>query len=221
VDRRNFLGMVAGAGLATMAAGAPKGKARLRIGIVGGGIIGAAVAMRCAEAGADVTLLEKTAPAAGATSKSLAWINAFMDDDYYSRLRLGAIDRWHKVDRALGIGVVWGGYLNFTNQPGDRGRMAKQVAQLAAAGHPTRAIDAAELKRISPAIAPGSLVEAIYSDSGGHVDPVVATRRFLAAATAAGAKIVFPCAVTTIEPSDKGVVAMTTKGAWHSIGCLS
>src|SRR5690606_29232312 len=97
-------------------------RSKPHIGIVGGGIVGAAIAMRCAQAGADVTLLEKVEPAAGATSKSLAWINAFMDDDYYSRMRLVGIERWREVDKALGIGVVWGGYLNFTDREADRGR---------------------------------------------------------------------------------------------------
>jgi glycerol-3-phosphate dehydrogenase len=43
--------------------------AKFRIGIVGGDILGASIAMHCAGAGADVTLFEKTPPADGATSK--------------------------------------------------------------------------------------------------------------------------------------------------------
>lgn len=211
IDRRSFLGVLAGAAVSTSAIAKSLTGSKPRIGIVGGGIVGAAIAMRCAQAGADVTLLEKVEPAAGATSKSLAWINAFMDDDYYSRMRLVGIERWREVDKALGIGVVWGGYLNFTDREADRGRMAKQMAQFAAAGHPMRVVDAAELQRISPAIQPGQLIEAIYSDSGGHVDPVVATRRFLDAATRAGAKVLFPHTVTAIEPSAKGVTLVSNK----------
>ena len=210
MDRRSFLGGMAGAAVSSAAIGASLTPPK-HIGIVGGGIVGAAIAMRCAQAGADVTLLEKVEPAAGATSRSLAWINAFMDDDYYSRMRLAGIERWREVDRTLGIGVVWGGYLNFTDREVDRGRMAKQAAQFAAAGHPMRAVDAAEIQRISPALQPGRLVEAIYSDSGGHVDPVAATRRFLDAARHAGARVLFPHTVTAIEPSTKGVTVVSNK----------
>jgi len=212
MDRRHFLGLAAAASVSTMAMGARGKSPKKRLAIIGGGILGAAIAMRCAQAGADVTLLEKVAPAAGATSKSLAWLNAFMDDDYYMRMRLTALDRWRDVDKALDMGVVWGGYVNFTDREADRGRMAKQVAHLAAAGHPTRAIDAAELARISPEIRPGQLVEAIYSSSGGHVDPVYATQRFLAAARKAGAKVLFPKPVTAIEPTAKGVTLVTADG---------
>lgn len=215
MDRRSFLGFAASAGLSTMALAAGKkgkGGAKLRVGIVGGGILGASIAMHCARAGADVTLMEKTAPAAGATSKSLAWINAFMDDDYYMKMRLEACRRWEAVDKALGMGVVWGGYVGFTDRESDRGRMALQSKNLAAAGFPTRSLDIAGLKEISPAIDPGKLVEATWSSLGGHVDPVHATNRFLAAAKAAGAQVRYPCPVTAIEPSASGVTVVTPQG---------
>jgi glycine/D-amino acid oxidase-like deaminating enzyme len=212
MDRRLFLGAAVGAGLSTKAFGFGGQGAKRRIGIVGGGIVGAAIAMRCARAGADVTLLEKTAPAAGATAKSLAWLNPFMDDDYYMRMRLKALDSWRAIDGPLGMGVTWGGYVGFTDRPGDRGRMATQSKHLAEAGHPTRSLDIAALKQISPAIDPGALVEATWSDLGGHVDPVHATNRFLAAATAAGARILYPCPVSAIEPAGGGVTVVTPRG---------
>jgi glycine/D-amino acid oxidase-like deaminating enzyme len=171
--------------------------------------------MRCAQAGADVTLLEKTAPAAGATAKSFAWINPFMDDPHYMRVRLEALRRWQAVDKPLGMGVTWGGYLGFSDRASDRGRMAIQSKYLAEAGHPTRMLDLDTLKQMSPAIDPGALVEATWSDLGGHVDPVHATRRFLAAATAAGASVHYPCPVTAIEPSGGIVSVVTPMGRLH------
>ena len=50
-----------------------------RIAIAGGGILGAQLAYRLATRGAEVTLLERTAPASGATANSFAWINAGWD----------------------------------------------------------------------------------------------------------------------------------------------
>jgi glycine/D-amino acid oxidase-like deaminating enzyme len=212
MNRRLFLGTTISAALVTTAFGYTKGAARPRIGIVGGGIVGAAIAMRCARAGADVTLLEKTAPASGATCKSFAWINPFMDDMHYMNMRLKALERWRLMDRHLGMGIVWGGYIGFTDKSSDRGRMAVQSAHLAEAGHPTRSLDFAQLKSISPSIDPGKLVEATWSDLGGHVDPVHATRRFLAAAAASGAQIHHPCPVTAIEPVGSGVAVSTPRG---------
>jgi glycine/D-amino acid oxidase-like deaminating enzyme len=201
MDRRSFLGFAAAAGLSSLAmARKPKG-AKLRIGVVGGGIVGASIAMHCARAGADVTLLEKTAPAAGATSKSGAWINALFDDPHYMKLRLESIARWRALDKQLGMDVTWGGYVGFTDRASERGRMAVQSRELAAAGHPTQALDLAALKQISPELNPGNLIEATFSDINGHVDPTHATQRFMAAAVAAGARMLYPCPVSSIEPA--------------------
>ena len=115
MKRRQFLGAALGAGLTGVAFGAGRTGPRLRIGVVGGGIVGAAIAMQCARAGADVTLLEKTAPAAGATGKSFAWINPFMDEPHYMRVRLKSLERWRALDRPLGTKVIWGGYVGFTD----------------------------------------------------------------------------------------------------------
>ena len=154
MDRRIFIGsaLAAAGWLATSSTAIGKNASKLNIGIIGGGIVGAAIAMQCARAGAQVTLMEKTAPASGATSKSLAWINAFMDDPYYMRMRLDGLRRWQLLDRQLRLGIVWGGYVGFTDQEADRGRMANQSKTLAEAGHPTRSLTLDELKRISPAI---------------------------------------------------------------------
>ena len=209
MKRREFLGAALGTGLTAVSLGAAK---RLRIGVVGGGIVGAAIAMRCAQAGAQVTLLEKAAPATGATSKSFAWINPFMDDPHYMRMRLHALERWRALDRPLGMGVIWGGYVGFTDRQSDRGRMALQSQHLAEDGHPTRSLDVEALEKISPAIHPGALVEATWSDLGGHVDPVHATHRLLAAAKSAGARILYPCPVTAIEPAQDRVTVITPRG---------
>jgi glycine/D-amino acid oxidase-like deaminating enzyme len=210
MHRRSFIG--AAIGFTSLGFAANRRNSSFRIGVVGGGIVGAAIAMRCARAGANVTLLEKTAPAAGATSKSLAWINPFVDDPHYMKMRLQALQHWQSIDKPLGMNVIWGGYLGFTDRMEDRGRMAIQSRHLAENGLPTRLIDAARLKQLSPAIDPGALVEATWSTLGGHVDPVHATQRLLGAASVAGAQVLYPCPVTAIEVAGPGVAVVTPQG---------
>lgn len=220
MERRTFLGLAAGAGLSSLLIGCNRRDSKdtgnkLRVAIIGGGILGASIAMFCQRAGADVTLLEKAAPAAGATSKSFAWINAFHDDETYMRLRLEAIKHWQELDKPLGMNVIWGGYVAFTDKPEDKGRFAKQGNGLAKFGFPFENLDAAALKQRAPEIEPGRLVEALYSQSGGHVDPVHATNRFLAAATSGGAKVIYPRTVSAIEPAANGsgeVTLVTSEG---------
>jgi glycine/D-amino acid oxidase-like deaminating enzyme len=74
VRRRIFLAGLSGWALT----GLPRGQERAprRIVVIGGGIVGAGIAYRLARRGAEVTLLERDGPAAGATSRSFAWLNA-------------------------------------------------------------------------------------------------------------------------------------------------
>ncbi|HZY66534.1 MAG TPA: FAD-dependent oxidoreductase [Rubrobacteraceae bacterium] len=48
----------------------------MRVAVVGAGILGASVALRLAQGGARVWLLDKAEPASGTTSASFAWVNA-------------------------------------------------------------------------------------------------------------------------------------------------
>jgi len=212
MKRRLFLEAALGAGLTALVPRAARSAARLSVGVLGCGIVGAAMAMRFAKAGAHVTLLEKIGPAAGATSKSFAWINPFMDDAHYMRMRLKALESWKALDRPLGMGVVWGGYVGFTDRVSDLGRMAVQSKHLAEQGYPTRALDVDALKKTSPEIEVHGLVEATWSELGGHVDPVHATSRFLDAARKAGARVLYPCPVTAIEPASGSVTVVTPRG---------
>lgn len=210
MNRRLFIG--AAIGFSSLGFAAKKRSSSFRMGVVGGGIVGAAIAMRCARGGAKVTLLEKNSPAAGATSKSFAWINPFVDDPHYMKMRLDALKHWQAIDQPLGMNVIWGGYLGFTDRIEDRGRMAIQSRHLAENGQPTRSIDVETLKQLSPAINPGVLIEATWSRLGGHVDPVHATQRLLAAAKGAGAQVLYPCPVTAIEVAERGVTVVTPQG---------
>lgn len=77
----------------------------MKIAIIGGGIIGAALARHLNRAGADVTVFD-TGP--GATQASFGWVNAsfFLNEDHF-RLRAEGLAAW----RRLGGHVSWSGCL--------------------------------------------------------------------------------------------------------------
>jgi len=214
LGRREFLRTLAGAGAAGLLGRAAGAAARLKVGVVGGGIVGASIALHLARAGARVTLCEKSAPALGATQNSFAWVNAFVDDRHYRTLRIQSLHAYRALDRALALNIVWGGYLNWAG--GDAAEIAAVRAnaqQLAGSPYPVRGISADELAEIDPNLRPGPVAEAIYSSIDGHLDPVMVTHRFLDAAAAAGAKLLYPCEVTALDVRAgrlKGI--LTTQG---------
>lgn len=196
--RRCFLGGLAGLGTLGWAPllAAPRG---LRVGVAGGGIVGAAIAMHLAEEGAVVTLFEKSAPGLGATQNSFAWVNAFTDDAHYRRLRIESLLAYRELDRALQLKMVWGGYLDWAGNEAQAATVRANAAQLTGSPYPVRPISAAQFAALDPEVTPGPLVEAFYSAIDAHLDPLWVTRRFLERALQRGAKLRYPCEVSGLD----------------------
>src|SRR6516225_1823039 len=91
MNRRNVLAVFS----ATLVKGFAKND---RVLIAGAGIVGASIAYHLAKRGANVTVLEKHRPGAGATEKSFAWINSFSKQprSYYD-LNLYGMAGWRRL----------------------------------------------------------------------------------------------------------------------------
>jgi glycine/D-amino acid oxidase-like deaminating enzyme len=188
---------------------------RLRVGVVGGGIVGASIALHLARSGAAVWLFEKAAPAQGATRNSFAWVNAFVDDPHYRTLRLESIAAYHALDRALSLGMVWGGYLDWASDAAEVATVRAAARQLEGSPYPVQAVAAQEIAQLDPQLVTGPISTAIYSSIDAHLDPVEVTRRFLAAASSAGAHVLYPCELTALDIEGGRLRAVrTTQGTF-------
>jgi len=199
IKRRAFLkgvGSLAAASVSPLAVGQQQ---QIPVGVVGGGIVGAAIALHLAEMGAHVTLFEKTAPAAGATSKSFAWINAFTTDPHYRALRLKSINAYRELDRTFNLDITWGGAIHWAVSLAEAERMRATAVELDQAGYDARMIDAGELATLSPNLRLGPFEAATFHELDGHMDPVHVTRKMLDAARNLGATVVHPCEVTELR----------------------
>jgi glycine/D-amino acid oxidase-like deaminating enzyme len=207
--RRELLAALAGLGtLAALPVAAVPGPHRVVV--VGGGILGASIAMHLARRGTRVTLLESREPGAGATSKSFAWINPWADDPDYRTLRLASIGLWRALDAELGLGVTWGGYVDWTDEAREVAGIESLAALLDGTPDAVLCLDATELARVSPALAPGEVKAAFLSSLDGHADAVAVTQRMLNEARAYGAHVRFPVEVVdfdTARGAVRGVVA--------------
>jgi glycine/D-amino acid oxidase-like deaminating enzyme len=80
---------------------------RLKVAVVGGGVIGASTAQQLARAGADVILLTESVLTSAASGRSLSWLNsAGMWREPYHRLRMAGIDRYRTLS-AQQPGLRW------------------------------------------------------------------------------------------------------------------
>ena len=211
--RREVLGGLVGIGSAALIPHPLRASSRPKVGVVGGGIVGASIAMHLARAGADVVVFEKVGPGQGATQNSFAWVNAFTDDTHYRALRIDSLLDYRALDKTLSLNIVWGGYVNWAGNAEEAKIVRANAMQLDGTPYPTRTLSAQEFAKLDPGVTPGIITDALFSPLDAHLDPVFVARRFLDAAAKTGANILYPCELTSLVISGgrlKGVV--TSKG---------
>jgi glycine/D-amino acid oxidase-like deaminating enzyme len=199
--RREILAGLIGVGSTALVHPVLCASSPLRVGVVGGGIVGASIALHLAQAGAKVMVFEKVRPAQGATQNSFAWVNAFVDDTHYRTLRIQSLLAYRELDKTLSLNMVWGGYVNWASTGAEAKLVRSSAIQLAGTPYPVRSITADEFAKLDPSVTPGVIADAIYSSIDAHLDPVFVTRKFLDGAARAGAKILYPCELIALEVS--------------------
>lgn len=211
--RRSFVGGVMTAGVLAGTALAATGKVRPKVGVIGGGIIGASIAAHLMDAGADVIVFEKNTPGSGATQASLAWINPSTVNTHYRDLRLESMAAWVKLDQRLRLGVIWGGSISWTDKPDKEINLNKRIAALRNTAAEPTVLDARQIAEMCPYIAPGETRVGFYLPNDGHIDPVDVTQRLLSYAKMKGAQVIFPCAIESVSMVNGQVKGVkTSKG---------
>ena len=156
--------------------------------VIGGGIIGCAVAAELAASGARVTLVERTAIAAGASGRNLGAIQypfdpelATLHTDSLDRYRALAADDPEFVMPDSPVGVL---LLQRDAQTAARhaGRLAEIVPELA----PTF-VDEADMAIAEPSLARG--LAAVRLETGYPIPPASATQAFARRAERLGARV--------------------------------
>jgi len=182
--------------------------------IVGAGIMGASIAYHLAKRGANVTVLEKQRPGAGATEKSFAWINSFskLPRSYYD-LNLYGIAGWRRLSLEIAdLQVQWGGSVQWA-EPEQADAMRKNVARLEQWGYAAHLLDESEIPKLLPGCAPGPVAAACWAEQEGTVDPMQALGALLTSAQKLGATLEHPCEVTGISVAGGRVRGVeTTRG---------
>ena len=169
--------------------------------VAGAGIIGASIAYHLAKGGAQVTVIDKQGPATHASRGTFAWINATWAKQprSYHTFSQDSVAYWRELHRTLDLPVRWGGSLEWFSGEERQDKLALQIAEQAEWGEPARMLNAGEVAELEPNVNFDADQMAAYSPNDGTVDPIVATRKLLAAAESLGATVQHPCKLTNVS----------------------
>ncbi|MEW1825050.1 FAD-binding oxidoreductase [Streptomyces sp. NPDC088196] len=188
-------------------------KRQAEVVVIGGGVIGTSIAYHLARAGVrDVVLVERDELAAGSTSKAAGGVRAQFSDGLNVQLgarSLEAFDRFEE-DTGYDIGLHRVGYLFLLSTPEDVASFETGVRLQNSLDVPSRMIDPAEARRLSPLISTEGLIAAAYSPDDGHCTPEAVVHGYAAAARAHGATILRHTDVTGIETHGDTITAVVT-----------
>ena len=189
-----------------------------RVLIAGAGIVGASIACHLAKRGAQVTVLERSQPAAGASGKSFGWINATFSKRprAYFELNMLGMAGWRRLESELdgAIQVQWGGSVAWFPPGSDSDELRANVDSHRRWGYAARGIDEQQLHNMLPSISTGPIGAACHAEPEGAVDPAQAVKALLHKAQESGAELFCPCEVTGFDLERNRV--QTSQGSMES-----
>ena len=189
--------------------------------VVGGGVLGSAIALRLAMTDVSVALLEREDDVCEGSSKGNAGINT----TYYAAqgtLEASVIaeswPRWEDICGRLDVPFRRPGALTVALNADQEGRLEALADDATAAGaRDVRIVGGEEARRMEPELAPDVRAAMVLPDEG-IIDPVRLTWAYAELASANGADVRLSTRVTGFDTDGEGrlIGVQTTRG---SIGC--
>lgn len=191
--------------------------------MIGGGIVGLAVAWRARQAGMEVTLLERDATG-GATSHVAAGMLAPVAEVEFGEaggrvleLGLRSAQMWPgfaaELESAagLGVGLLRTGTLLLARDEDGAHELERQLSFRRSLGLRVTRLRASEARELEPALAP-TVRLALEAPDDHSVDPRLALAALRRACVAAGVDVREQSPVAAIELDDRGVRAVALAG---------
>ncbi|MEU7336055.1 MULTISPECIES: FAD-binding oxidoreductase [unclassified Streptomyces] len=198
-------------------------KGTAQVVVIGGGVIGTSIAYHLARAGVrDVVLVERGELASGSTARAAGGVRAQFSDELNIRLGARSLEAFARFGEEPGqdIGLHRVGYLFLLSTPEEVASFEDGVRLQNALGVPSRLIDPAEARRLSPLITTEGLLAAAFSPDDGHCTPESVVQGYAAGARRHGATLLRHCEVTGIETRGDTVTGVVTTGGRIATGTV-
>jgi glycine oxidase len=208
--------------------------------VVGGGVIGCAIAWHLQRSGAKVTLLERGRIGDGASSAAAGMLAPFAESSrsgpFADLATLGLdtfVRRAEELRAASGIDFQFhqDGILRVAETTEQAEALQQAMRWQNEAGAAMEWLDQAELADFEPGLA-STVLGGVYSPSEGQVNPALLVQALASAATASGTQIIENCEVQGFRRKADGVSALLLPtgelpaeqvvlagGAWSAAWC--
>ena len=184
--------------------------------VIGGGVLGASAAFRLAQAGVQVTVLEKAHVGAGASGATFAWTNSLRKPPRpYHDLNVASMSMYLRLGEEF-EDTSWfrvTGNAEWTKSEDARQEQKERIRRLHAWGYRAEWIGIDDLMKLEPDLARDAVGDAqiAYFPDDGLVEPVRFAAAMLAAATRRhGAVLRLGVHATRVEIKSGRIVAVLT-----------
>ena len=185
-----------------------------RIVIVGGGVIGCAIAYHLARAGErDVLVLEKEQLTHGSTWHAAGLVGQLRSKRNLTRLMQASVAVFDRLEAEAGRAIDWRkvGSLRLASSRVRLDEIKRALTQARAFGVEAELLDAQQAQRRFPFIDPRGVEGAAWIPGDGHVDPSSLTQAYAAVARAGGIRFREHCRVTGFERRGRRIAAVHTE----------
>jgi glycine/D-amino acid oxidase-like deaminating enzyme len=161
--------------------------------VIGAGIIGTCTALRLAQSGAQVTLLEAGLPGDGTSNTSFAWLNAGAKKGEYFDLNVAGIEAHRRLVAEFSDApwYVQTGNLEWRDTPEAQERLLQQIKRLEGWNYPAKLLTPAQvIKDLEPDLIIDPSIEAVaYYPEESHIYPKLLLTHLLRAAQSLGVEL--------------------------------
>lgn len=191
--------------------------ANTRVVVIGGGIVGASIALGLAKRGAQVRLLEAKTLGSGTTSTSLGWTNANgkEPDSYYAINKAGMEAHRKFAEGAPGAANWYGntGHLEIATEPSHERHLRRRANALVSRDYRVEELTVEEARGLEPALyVPNDARALLYFPDEGHIYPLLYLAEVVSQLRAAGGEVTEHAQVCGFDSTPTGPVVCTDDG---------
>lgn len=170
------------------------------VAVIGAGVAGLSAALRAAELGCAVTVIEREHPAAGSSGLSAGIFNINSTEPLQVEVRVQTRALLDRFERENGLPLARIGYLRLARSEAHVAVFERVIALQRELGvEPSRILDPGQLRELVPDLRVDDLLAAIHNPRDGHMDGPLLCGVLAERAEAAGAMVLHRTRVTGHE----------------------